>query len=163
MKSTADDRERGRALTDLGATLLIEASAGTGKTSLLAGRVAMLLAAGRSPSSIAAITFTERAAAELRARVDKFAGMLVNGVIPKDLEPAFRRRPLGGQQAEALLSTRPRLGEITASTPALSITAILPLHCPFSIGSGNSKFFLTIGAHHFSCMSSITFMARYNN
>lgn len=115
-KSTSDDRERGRALTDLGATLLIEASAGTGKTSLLAGRVAMLLAAGRSPSSIAAITFTERAAAELRARVDKFAGMLVNRVVPKDLEPAFRQRPLSEEQAEALLSARPRLGEITAST-----------------------------------------------
>jgi ATP-dependent exoDNAse (exonuclease V) beta subunit len=111
-----DDKQRERALIDLDSTLLVEASAGTGKTSLLAGRVAMLLAAGYAPSSIAAITFTERAAAELRARVDKFASMLVDCTVPKDLEPAFRQRPLSDAQAEALFSARTRLGELTAST-----------------------------------------------
>lgn len=116
MTQRPDDRQRERALTDLDSTLLVEASAGTGKTSLLAGRVAMLLAAGRTPSSIAAITFTERAAAELRVRVDKFASMLVNGTVPKDLEPAFRQHPLTDTQSGALSSARPRLGELTAST-----------------------------------------------
>jgi CRISPR-associated exonuclease Cas4 len=111
-----DDKQRERALTDLESTLLVEASAGTGKTSLLAGRVAMLLAAGQAPSSIAAITFTERAAAELRARVDKFASMLINRTVPKDLEPAFRQWPLSDSQAGALLSARTSLGELTAST-----------------------------------------------
>jgi CRISPR-associated exonuclease Cas4 len=111
-----DDKQRERALIDLRSTLLVEASAGTGKTSLLAGRVAMVLAAGHTPSSIAAITFTERAAAELRARVDKFASMLVDRTVPKDLEPAFRHRPLSDAQAEALSSARTRLGELTAST-----------------------------------------------
>jgi CRISPR-associated exonuclease Cas4 len=111
-----DDAQRQRALTDLDSTLLVEASAGTGKTSLLAGRVVMLLAAGRPPSSIAAITFTERAAAELRERVDKFAGMLVTGIVPKDLEPAFRQRPLSEDQARALASARTSIGELTAST-----------------------------------------------
>src|SRR6202043_3636809 len=108
-------KQRERALTDLDSTLLVEASAGTGKTSLLAGRVAMLLAAGHAPSSIAAITFTERAAAELRARVDKFASMLVDRTVPvpKDLELAFRQRPLSDAQAEALSSARTRLGELT--------------------------------------------------
>ena len=56
-------------LTDLDATLLVEAAAGTGKTSLIAGRVAMLLAAGREPQHIAAITFTELAAGELALRI----------------------------------------------------------------------------------------------
>jgi len=111
-----DDKQRERALTDLDSTLLVEASAGTGKTSLLAGRVAMLLAAGRTPASIAAITFTERAAAEFRARVDKFANMLVNRTVPKDLEPAFRQRPLSDAQAEALSNARTGLGELTTST-----------------------------------------------
>ena len=55
---------RKRALTDLGTTLLVEAAAGTGKTSLMAGRVAMLLASGQHPKRVAAITFTEPAAAE---------------------------------------------------------------------------------------------------
>jgi CRISPR-associated exonuclease Cas4 len=115
---TSDDQQRERALIDLDSTLLVEASAGTGKTSLLAGRVVMLLAAGHAPSSIAAITFTERAAAELRERVDKFASMLVDRTvpIPKDLEPALRRRRLSDAQVEALSSARIRLGELTAST-----------------------------------------------
>ena len=40
----ADQAQRIRALTDLAATLLVEAAAGTGKTSLLAGRVLCLIA-----------------------------------------------------------------------------------------------------------------------
>ncbi|TAJ81841.1 exodeoxyribonuclease V subunit beta [Reyranella sp.] len=116
MKSTPDDEARERALTDLDSTLLVEASAGTGKTSLLAGRVAMLLAAGRRPSTIAAITFTERAAAELRERVDKFARLLVDRKVPKDLELAFRRLPLSDEQVRTLGDARTHLGELTAST-----------------------------------------------
>ncbi len=116
MKPTPDDEARERALTDLDSTLLVEASAGTGKTSLLAGRVAMLLAAGRRPSTIAAITFTERAAAELRERVEKFARLLVDRKVPKDLELAFQRRPLSDEQVRSLGDARSRLGELTAST-----------------------------------------------
>ncbi|MDI4237499.1 UvrD-helicase domain-containing protein [Bradyrhizobium sp. Arg237L] len=69
MTAMVDDAERLRALTDLDSCLLVEAAAGTGKTSLLAGRVVMLLAAGVDPKSIAAITFTELAAGELRQRI----------------------------------------------------------------------------------------------
>ncbi len=47
--SDRDSRNRHRALTDLEATLLVEAAAGTGKTSLLAGRVLFLLASGVTP------------------------------------------------------------------------------------------------------------------
>ena len=59
-----DAAGRLRALTDLDATLLVEAGAGSGKTSVLAGRIALLLAAGRAPESIAAISFTEASASE---------------------------------------------------------------------------------------------------
>src|SRR5690606_21944217 len=116
MTSVPDSTQRERALTDLDATLLVEAAAGTGKTSLLAGRVAMLLAAGRSPASIAAITSTAPAAAELRGRVDIFAALLVDGTMPKDLEPAFRAQPLREAKVEALSAARAGLGELTAST-----------------------------------------------
>ena len=68
----ADNAARRRALTDLGSTLLVEAAAGTGKTALIAGRVAMLLACGAEPRSIAAITFTELAASALAARVHRY-------------------------------------------------------------------------------------------
>lgn len=116
MTARPDDKQRERALTDLDSTLLVEASAGTGKTSLLAGRVSMLLAAGHNPSAIAAITFTERAAAELRARVGKFVGMLVDGTVPKDLEPAFPRQSPSDEQIQALCRAQTGLGELTAST-----------------------------------------------
>ncbi len=62
----ADITDRLRALDEHGSTLLVEAAAGTGKTSLIAGRVTLLLASGVSPSSIAAITFTESAATDWR-------------------------------------------------------------------------------------------------
>ncbi len=116
MNRISDEPQRRRALTELDKTFLVEAAAGTGKTSLLAGRVAMLLTAGYQPSSIAAITFTERAAAELRARVGKFASALVAGNIPEDLEPAFRDNPLADGQIRTLDAARPRLGDLAAST-----------------------------------------------
>lgn len=116
MNPTRDDAHRARALTDLDATLLVEASAGTGKTSLLAGRVAMLLADGRAASGIAAITFTERAAAELRHRVESFCERLARGHVPGDLAPAFRTQPLTEPQRAALESAMPQLGDLTAGT-----------------------------------------------
>ena len=55
---------------DLGATLFVEASAGTGKTTSLVQRVTNLVATGTTTlDRVAAITFTEAAAAELRDRV----------------------------------------------------------------------------------------------
>ena len=55
---------------NLGETLFVEASAGTGKTSSLVRRVVNLIATGSATlDRIAAITFTEAAAAELRDRI----------------------------------------------------------------------------------------------
>src|SRR5512135_308034 len=54
---------------DLDATLFVEAGAGTGKTTSLVARVVSLVLRGDPIRSIAAITFTERAAAELRDRI----------------------------------------------------------------------------------------------
>jgi ATP-dependent exoDNAse (exonuclease V) beta subunit len=65
-----DQSARDRVLTDLGATLFVEAGAGSGKTSMLVGRVLALVTSGRAElGRIAAITFTEKAAAELRDRI----------------------------------------------------------------------------------------------
>ncbi len=125
MTRVPDEAQRARALTDLESTLLIEASAGTGKTSLLAGRLAMLLAAERKPADIAAITFTERAAAELRTRLDKFADALLAGEMPQDLEPAFLKAPLSEEQRVFLARAKGRLGELTASTIHAFCLAIL--------------------------------------
>src|SRR5688572_15300510 len=88
MTTGVDDADRFRALRELGSTLLVEAAAGTGKTSLLAGRVTLLLASGVAPRNIAAITFTEPAASQLRARVARFADELIGGIVSRDLLPA---------------------------------------------------------------------------
>src|SRR5688572_31114126 len=60
-------REQIRSLLD--ETLFVEAGAGTGKTRALVDRYVALVLDGRSVERIIAITFTEKAAAELRDRV----------------------------------------------------------------------------------------------
>jgi CRISPR-associated exonuclease Cas4 len=111
----ADKEQRIRALTDLAATLLIEAAAGTGKTSLLAGRVACLLANGVQPGAIAAITFTEFSAGELRERITRYVEAIVLGRVPDELRLAFPNRP-AEWQLENLQEARKRLDQLTCTT-----------------------------------------------
>jgi DNA helicase-2/ATP-dependent DNA helicase PcrA len=54
-----------------GGHLQIIASAGSGKTEVVSQRVAELLAEGFDPTGIVAFTFTERAAASLKTRIEK--------------------------------------------------------------------------------------------
>ncbi len=65
-----DDNCRRRINEDLDTTLVVVAGAGTGKTTALVGRILQLVRTGAaSMGDIAAITFTEAAAAELRERL----------------------------------------------------------------------------------------------
>jgi ATP-dependent helicase/nuclease subunit A len=65
-----DQPARDRIRRDLDDTLFVEAGAGTGKTTALVERIVELVATGRAElRSVAAITFTEAAAGELRDRV----------------------------------------------------------------------------------------------
>jgi ATP-dependent exoDNAse (exonuclease V) beta subunit len=65
-----DQAERERIRTSLDETLVVEAAAGTGKTSELVTRLVNVLAEGRGTvQTIAALTFTEKAAGELKLRL----------------------------------------------------------------------------------------------
>jgi len=57
-----------------GGPIRVVAGAGTGKTAVIAERFRRQVAAGVSPSSILVMTFTERAAAEMRQRIEDLIG-----------------------------------------------------------------------------------------
>jgi ATP-dependent helicase/nuclease subunit A len=64
-----DQPARDRIATDLKANLLVEAGAGSGKTTALVGRMVALVSTGTATvEEISAVTFTRKAAAELRER-----------------------------------------------------------------------------------------------
>ncbi|MCP3991081.1 MAG: UvrD-helicase domain-containing protein [Actinomycetia bacterium] len=68
-KPLADADARHTVTRELDRTLFVEAGAGSGKTTSLVRRIVNLVASGVPISQIAAITFTEAAAAELRHRI----------------------------------------------------------------------------------------------
>lgn len=64
-----DDADRRRIVQELDTTMLVEAAAGTGKTTSMVGRMIALLREGKCRiDTLAAVTFTRKSTAELRAR-----------------------------------------------------------------------------------------------
>jgi DNA helicase-2/ATP-dependent DNA helicase PcrA len=74
MPLTRLNEEQYRAATSTANQNLIIASAGTGKTSTIVGRIAYLLNSGVAPQEILLLTFTNKAAAEMVARVAEYFG-----------------------------------------------------------------------------------------
>lgn len=122
-----DQADRNLVTNDLHTTLFVEAGAGSGKTTALVGRVVNLVLSGVPVGEIAAITFTEKAAAELRhkvrAELEKSHTPLADAALAElDLAPigtlhAFARRLLGEFPIEAQLPPRfAVLDEVQSST-----------------------------------------------
>jgi ATP-dependent helicase/nuclease subunit A len=100
--SAPDPDERAREFAvDPGQNVVLEASAGTGKTSVLVWRYINLLKAGVDPANILAMTFTRKAAAEMRER------------IIRELKDAAARSEFDRARWNEV---RDRLGEIAIST-----------------------------------------------
>ena len=114
-RTLSDDAARRDAIAIHDRSFLVEAGAGSGKTAVMAGRIAMLLAEGAAPKSIAAVTFTEFAASELLIRVRAFVSALAAGKVPAELRVALLDG-LSGEQRRSLAAADAALDEMTCST-----------------------------------------------
>ncbi|MCC7461477.1 MAG: UvrD-helicase domain-containing protein [Gammaproteobacteria bacterium] len=130
----ADERARARAL-ETTRSVLVQAPAGSGKTTVLVCRYLRLLASVDAPEEILAITFTRKAAAEMRARVLRaLRAARQDPPDPVPLERAAAQAALANAAAHGwdLLATPARLRIQTIDAFNHGIVARLPA----SAGSG---------------------------
>ena len=97
----ARDREGRARAVDPRFNVALEASAGTGKTRILVERYVNLLKAGVDPAEILALTFTRKAATEMR---DRIVGRLREAASRGEITPA-RWRQLRDRTADVAIST----------------------------------------------------------
>ncbi len=118
-----DAAARDRAL-DPAVSCIVQAPAGSGKTTLLVGRFIRLLALADYPEQVLAITFTRKAAAEMRLRV--------MAVLADDRSPAgasARRRD--AQRGWQLAANPSRLNIRTIDSFCMSLTRQMPVSSGF--------------------------------
>jgi ATP-dependent exoDNAse (exonuclease V) beta subunit len=101
----SDQAARTRAL-DPATSFIVQAPAGSGKTGLLTQRYLVLLAGAEAPEEIVAITFTRKAAGEMRQRILQALADAAGGIPPEQDGEHYRqtrdlaRRALARDQAQ---------------------------------------------------------------
>ena len=118
MTTTFNDEETLHSIVnDLGANLMVEAGAGTGKTYALVSRVVALVKAGVRMQNIVAITFTDAAAAELSERIRSRMEQLLDDVLEDSNEDLLAKD-----------LTEPEKGRIRQAVSELDQAAVQTIH-----------------------------------
>ncbi|MDP2341620.1 MAG: UvrD-helicase domain-containing protein [Deltaproteobacteria bacterium] len=121
--------------------LLVLAGAGSGKTRVVTLRIARLLLSGESPKSILAVTFTNKASKEMKARLVELCGNTARGVfvstfhalcarlLRRDahrigLSPNFAILDEGDQRAQLMHTARALDLKLTEKEPRLVLSRI---------------------------------------
>ncbi len=124
----ADEAARAAALDTQG-SFLLQAPAGSGKTTVLTRRLLALLATVDAPEEVLAITFTRKAAAEMRDRVLGALQHAASGTGAQHIEAPQARAAWQRDQSQGwnLLATPARLRIMTIDAFCQSLCAQLPI------------------------------------
>ena len=106
---------------------LVLAGAGSGKTRVLVHRVAWLLATNQAmPHGVMAVTFTNKAAAEMRVRIEEMLGRPAGGMWVGTFHGMAHRLSFAGASRTARGEEDTRFADLLIRAPAATLTACGP-------------------------------------